>query len=160
MNKRVINPWTWQDQFGFVQATEVTDGKQVLYCAGQTAIDAEGHAVHAGDMAAQLTFALDNLEIVLKASGYTLSDVVRLNFYTTDVDRFIASIGPAAEPRIVTYAAAWLRLSGTTPTVYLLLCPRLGESAKNRPPNLIGPGTLKCPGGMQAEAHPERISRE
>ena len=97
MNKRVINPWTWQDQFGFVQATEVTDGKQVLYCAGQTAIDAEGHAVHAGDMAAQLTFALDNLEIVLKASGYTLSDVVRLNFYTTDVDRFIASIGPAAE---------------------------------------------------------------
>ncbi len=97
MNKRVINPWTWQDQYGFVQANEVTDGKQVLYCAGQTAIDADGNAVHAGDMAAQLGRSLDNLETVLKASGYTLSDVVRLNFYTTDVDGLIANIGPAAE---------------------------------------------------------------
>ena len=97
MNKRVINPWTWQDQFGFVQASEVTDGTQVLYCAGQTAIDADGNAMHAGDMAAQLTLALDNLETVLTASGYALADVVRLNFYTTDVDGFIANIGPTAE---------------------------------------------------------------
>ena len=97
MDKRVINPWTWQDQYGFVQANEVTDGKRVLYCAGQTSIDADGNSAHPGDMAAQLTLALDNLEAVLKASGYALSDVVRLNIYTTDVDQLIASIGPAAE---------------------------------------------------------------
>ena len=96
MNKRVINPWTWQDQFGFVQANEVSDGKHVLYCAGQTSIDADGNAVHAGDMSAQIMMALDNLETVLKASGYALSDVIRLNFYTTDVDGFIQHIGPAA----------------------------------------------------------------
>ncbi len=97
MEKRAINPWTWQDQYGFVQANEVTDGKQVLYCAGQTSIDADGNSAHPGDMAAQLTLALDNLETVLEASGYALSDVVRLNIYTTDVDQLIASIGPAAE---------------------------------------------------------------
>ena len=97
MNKRVINPWTWQDQYGFVQANDVTGGNQVLYCAGQTSTDADGNAVHADDMSAQLTLALDNLETVLKQAGYALSDVVRLNVYTTDVDGFIQHIGPTAE---------------------------------------------------------------
>jgi len=43
--------------------------------------------MHAGDMRAQLNQALDNLEVVLKAAGFNLSDVVRLNYFTTDVDR-------------------------------------------------------------------------
>ena len=31
MNRRVINPWKWQDAFGFVQAIEVTGaGLQTL----------------------------------------------------------------------------------------------------------------------------------
>ena len=37
---------------------------------------------------AQVTQALDNLQTVLDQAGFTLSDVVRLNIYTTDVDRF------------------------------------------------------------------------
>jgi enamine deaminase RidA (YjgF/YER057c/UK114 family) len=32
--------------------------------------------------------ALDNLEVVLGASGCTLADVVRLDVFTTDVDGF------------------------------------------------------------------------
>ena len=40
-------------------------------------------------MAAQVGLALDNLETVLKEAGFSLSDVVRLNYYTTDVDAFI-----------------------------------------------------------------------
>ena len=39
MDRRVINPWTWQDQFGFVQANEVSNGQRVLFCAGQTSVD-------------------------------------------------------------------------------------------------------------------------
>ena len=38
-------------------------------------------------MSAQITQSLDNLETVLESSGFKMSDVVRLNFYTTDVDR-------------------------------------------------------------------------
>ena len=32
---------------------------------------------------------LDNLEAVLTGAGMTLANVVRLNFYTTDVDSFV-----------------------------------------------------------------------
>jgi enamine deaminase RidA (YjgF/YER057c/UK114 family) len=46
-------------------------------------------------MRAQIDQALDNVETVLKAAGFTLADVVRLNYYTTDVDRFmeVAEVG-------------------------------------------------------------------
>ncbi len=39
-------------------------------------------------MRGQIIQAIDNLESVLRESGAKLSDVVRLNYYTTDVDRF------------------------------------------------------------------------
>ena len=89
MERRIINPWTWQDAFGFVQANEVKGAQRTLICAGQTSVDARGAPLHAGDMAAQIRQALDNLETVLKASGFTLADVVRLSYFTTDVDRFV-----------------------------------------------------------------------
>ena len=41
-------------------------------------------------MRAQVGQALDNLEEVLRSAGWSLSDVVRLNYYTTDVDSFAA----------------------------------------------------------------------
>ena len=39
-------------------------------------------------MRAQFIEAMDNLETVLREAGFTLSDVMRLNYYTTDVDQF------------------------------------------------------------------------
>jgi enamine deaminase RidA (YjgF/YER057c/UK114 family) len=89
MERRVINPWTWQDALGFVQAYEVGPAKRTLVCSGQTSVDAQGAPLHAGDMAAQMKQAIANLETVLKAGGMELSDVVRLNYYTTDVDAFM-----------------------------------------------------------------------
>ena len=86
MQRRIINPWTWQNEYGFVQANEISGHQRVLFCAGQTSVDAEGKPVHPGDMRAQLAQALDNLETVLQEAGFKLSDVVRLNLYTTDVD--------------------------------------------------------------------------
>ena len=91
MERRIINPWTWQDQFGFVQANEVSGGGRVLYCSGQTSVDAEGRPVHAGDMRAQITQVLDNLETVLGKAGFALGNVVRLNYYTPNIDLFLAN---------------------------------------------------------------------
>ena len=91
MERRIINPWNWQDQFGFVQAHEVSGAQRVLLCAGQTSVDAEGRPVHSGDMRAQVALALDNLEAVLRDAGLTLADVVRLNYYTTDIDAFFGA---------------------------------------------------------------------
>ena len=62
---RAVNPWQWQDQFGFSQAIEVRKGERVFYCAGETSVDAEGAPMHPGDMAAQVNQALNNLETVL-----------------------------------------------------------------------------------------------
>jgi hypothetical protein len=49
-----INPWEWQDQFGFSQAKDVTDGQRVILCSGQTSVDSNGAPLHAGDMAKQV----------------------------------------------------------------------------------------------------------
>ena len=88
MEKRIVNPWTWQEQFGFSHAQEVRGAEQVLYLAGQASVDANGNPSHEGDMKAQLTQAFDNVETVLNAAGFSFSDVVRLNYYTTDIDAF------------------------------------------------------------------------
>ena len=69
MDRNAINPWTWQDQFGFAQANDLNGVKRVLVCSGQTSVDDEGNLVHAGDMAGQLNKALDNLETVLGQAG-------------------------------------------------------------------------------------------
>lgn len=88
-----INPWTWQDEFGFAQANAVGGAARTIYCSGQTSMDAAGNPVHEGDMRSQLRQALDNLEAVLHESGCGLSDVVRLNYYTTDMNGFFAAQG-------------------------------------------------------------------
>ena len=89
MERRAINPWTWQDAMGFVQAMELGPAKRTLLCSGQTSVDANGAPLHAGDMAAQLKQAVANLETVLQAGGFDLTDVVRLNYYTTDIGAFM-----------------------------------------------------------------------
>ena len=91
MEKQIINPWTRQDQFGFVQANVIDGAQRVVYCAGQTSVDADGVPIHPGDMKAQIAQAVGNLETVLRQSGMTMADVVRLNYYVTDIDAFFAA---------------------------------------------------------------------
>ena len=93
MDRTAINPWTWSVNFGFNQGELVEGTSRVLFCSGQTSVDADGAPQHPGDMAAQIALALDNLEAVLGEAGMTLANVVRLNFYTTDVDEYLANVG-------------------------------------------------------------------
>jgi enamine deaminase RidA (YjgF/YER057c/UK114 family) len=88
-----VNPWTWSLQFGFNQGELVEGASRVLFCAGQTAVDASGAPQHAGDIGAQLSLALDNVEAVLGEAGMGLANVVRLNMYTTDVDALLGVYG-------------------------------------------------------------------
>lgn len=88
MENRVINPWAWQDRFGFAQAREVVGASRTLYCAGQTSVDAYGQPLHDGQMEAQAMQALDNLETVVREAGFELSDIARLNVSVTDVDAY------------------------------------------------------------------------
>ena len=117
-----VNPWTWQDQFAFSQAVEVNGAQRVLYCAGQTSVDGDGTPMFAGDMPAQVSLAVDNLEAVLTGAGMSFANVVRLNIYTTDVDAFIANGGAALGERT---GAAGVAPPGTLLGVARLAFPEL-----------------------------------
>ena len=75
--------------------------------------------MHTGDMGAQIAQAFDNLETVLREAGLGLSDVVRLNYYTTDLDRFFE--------------------------VYEVVASRLAESGCRPSSTLLGVASLAFP---------------
>ena len=91
MQRTAVNPWDWSLKMGYNQAEIVEDGTRQLICAGQTAVDGEGHPQHPGDMRGQIGLALDNLEAVLAAAEMGLGDVVRLGVFATDVDEALAN---------------------------------------------------------------------
>jgi enamine deaminase RidA (YjgF/YER057c/UK114 family) len=121
MNRTVVNPWDWSVAMGFNQGELVEGATRVLHCAGQTSVDADGAPQHEGDMAAQISLALDNVEAVLAEAGMTLANLVRLNIYTTDGDAFFASYETAAART----AAAGVAPPGTLLGVSRLAFPEL-----------------------------------
>jgi enamine deaminase RidA (YjgF/YER057c/UK114 family) len=88
--RTAINPTSWSINLGFDQAELVEGHQRLLVTSAQDAMDADGTPQHRGDMAAQLELSLDNLQAVLAAADMTLANVVRLNFYTTDVGELFA----------------------------------------------------------------------
>ena len=123
MDKKIINPWQWQEKLGFVQANDIAGAKRMIFCSGQVPVDGDGRLLHPGKMMEQIHQALDNLETVLAGAGLQLSDVVRLNYYTTDIPAF-----RRAEPEL----AKRLKKSGCRPASTLL-----GVSALYHPDILV-----------------------
>jgi enamine deaminase RidA (YjgF/YER057c/UK114 family) len=89
MRRTPINPSSWSTKLGFDQAELIEGQQQLLVASGQDSVDDDGNPQHPDDMAAQLELALDNLEAILGAADMSLSDVVRLNVYTTDVEELL-----------------------------------------------------------------------
>jgi enamine deaminase RidA (YjgF/YER057c/UK114 family) len=116
VKRKAYNPWTWQDQFDFSHAIEVAEITRTVYCSGQISVDTEGSPLHPGDMKAQFECALDNLEAVLGQAGLKLADVVRLNYYVTDVPAFLEA-APTVGVR--------LKAAGCKPSSTLLGVTRL-----------------------------------
>lgn len=88
MEKRIINPWTWQDALSYVQAVEVKNTEGTLYVAGQAAVHPDGTSSDA-DMRTQLGIAIQNLETVLREAGYEAGNIVRLTVYSTSSETFV-----------------------------------------------------------------------
>jgi len=102
MDRTDVNPWEWSKAFGFSQAVEVKRAERILICSGQTGIPEDGSPPSSPDMDDQVKKAFENLSAVLQASGLAASDVVKVNYYTTDVDELIAVLGPLASAFSVT----------------------------------------------------------
>jgi enamine deaminase RidA (YjgF/YER057c/UK114 family) len=116
-----VNPWKWQEALGFSHGALVTEGQRVLYCAGQTSVDANGAPLHAGNMQAQFDQAMKNLETVLRDSGMSLANLVRLNYYVTDMKGFLGISGHVA----ARMAAAKIAPPGTLLGVNALFSPEI-----------------------------------
>ena len=63
----------------------------LLFIAGQVALDGDGNVVGEGDMVAQVRQVLENLQTVLASAGADFSNVVKVNIFTTDIDSFLES---------------------------------------------------------------------
>ncbi|MDP9238779.1 MAG: RidA family protein [Chloroflexota bacterium] len=111
MQKVIVNPWTWQDDYGYSQAIDVRGPNRILLCSAQGSFDGEGVLVHAGDMPGQVRQSLENLEAVLAKAGFGLADVVRLTMYSTDLDAFgaaFAAVGARLAETCCKAAQTWV----------------------------------------------------
>jgi 2-iminobutanoate/2-iminopropanoate deaminase len=69
----------------------VVSGGRTLYSSGQIALDpATGALVGEGDVRAQTTRVLDNLQAVLEAAGMGFGDVVKAGIFLADINDFAA----------------------------------------------------------------------
>jgi reactive intermediate/imine deaminase len=87
VEKQKLNPWTWQDVFGFSQAWRVDGASSIVFLSGQGSISADGALVGAGDFEAQARQTFENMRAVLEAAGASFDDVVKLTVYMTDISR-------------------------------------------------------------------------
>jgi enamine deaminase RidA (YjgF/YER057c/UK114 family) len=91
MQRDIINPWTWQEGYGFVHGNKVSGSGELLFAAGQSAIDAKGQTLHIGNMEKQIDQVLANIAVILEQAGMDFSHVVRLNIFTVDLPAFMAA---------------------------------------------------------------------
>ncbi|ASZ09655.1 RidA family protein [Chitinophaga pendula] len=120
MEKRIINPWQWQDQRSYVQAVEVKEVTGTLYCAGQAAVHADGTSSNA-DMRTQLLLAIENLEKVISEAGYECKNIIRLNILSSSSEEFFSCFDTFQE---------WIAQHGIKQVSTFFEVPKLFETLK------------------------------
>ena len=88
MKSTKIDPWTWQERYGYTQAWRVDGATGLVFIAGQGPIAPDGDLVGAGDFEEQARATFLNLRTVLDAAGAARGAVVKLvklTAYLTDM---------------------------------------------------------------------------
>jgi reactive intermediate/imine deaminase len=86
MVKTIINTDAAPQAIGtYSQAVKVDN---TVYISGQIPLDPASMEVVEGGIQAEITRVFDNLKAVAAASGGSLSDVVKLNIFLTDLSNF------------------------------------------------------------------------
>ena len=89
-----LNPFgMYQPNRGGYSQIVISDSSRQWHLAGMVPLDAEGQLVGEGDIGAQAECVMDNIRRGLAAVGATPDHVVRINIYTTEMDRFRAEAG-------------------------------------------------------------------
>jgi reactive intermediate/imine deaminase len=82
--RRFLKPSALAPAPGYSQGVTVSGG-HTTWTAGQVAFDSEGGVVGEGDIVAQTRKTFENLAAVLHEAGATFADVVKLNYFVTDI---------------------------------------------------------------------------
>jgi enamine deaminase RidA (YjgF/YER057c/UK114 family) len=85
MSIEVIQPKSVHDTTAFSYSHAVKMGN-LVFVAGQVALDADGNLVGEGDVAAQTEQVFHNLKTVLEAAGSGLDKVGKVTVLTTKLD--------------------------------------------------------------------------
>ena len=106
-------PDVWQPFGAFSMGVLQGDG-QIVHLKGQVALDRDGNIVGEGDIRAQTTQVLDNMQTVLAGIGGTMADLFSLTQYVTDIEAYM-TVGDIrmqyfAEPYPVTTTVQVVRL--------------------------------------------------
>jgi enamine deaminase RidA (YjgF/YER057c/UK114 family) len=88
MEKEIINPSSLARPVGFSHGIAVTGGR-LLFLAGQTASDADGHIIAPGNLVAQYEQTMRNLQVVVEAAGGKMQDITKLNIFVRDRDSYL-----------------------------------------------------------------------
>jgi len=70
--------------FGYSQVVEST-GSRVVHVAGQVPLNAKNELVGEGDFQAQVRQSFENVRLGLEAVGMSFNDVVKMQFFLTDI---------------------------------------------------------------------------
>jgi 2-iminobutanoate/2-iminopropanoate deaminase len=88
MTKRVISTDAAPAAIGpYSQAIQIGD---VLYTSGQIPLDPATGRLVEGDVRAQTSRVLQNLQAVIEAAGFTMAEVVKCTIYLASMDDFAA----------------------------------------------------------------------
>jgi 2-iminobutanoate/2-iminopropanoate deaminase len=68
----------------------IGEGKRMIFCSGQIALDPVTGTLVEGDVVAQTRRVMENLGAVLAAAGASFGDVVRTTIYLADMNDFAA----------------------------------------------------------------------
>jgi enamine deaminase RidA (YjgF/YER057c/UK114 family) len=81
MEKSYLNPDTLLTPRGYTHVVTVDGARRLIFVSGQVAVDKAGKLVGAGDLAAQVRQAAENLKAALAAAGAGPADIVKMNTY-------------------------------------------------------------------------------
>ena len=83
-NFRIFNPDTMAKPTAGYSHVAVVTGGNLVYIAGQVALDASGNLVGKDDFRAQVEQVFKNLKAAVEAARGNFHDVIKLNFYCVD----------------------------------------------------------------------------
>lgn len=94
MNERInISTGTpWERMVGYSRAVRVGN---IVHVSGTTASDEEGRVIGVGDPYAQAKYIFEKIGRALEAAGASLSDVVRVRMYVTNITEQWQEVGRA-----------------------------------------------------------------